>query len=167
MTKPLIGEILVTMSEDEEYQVEAIRAWRWSLSLNQRMYFIKWKGYSEEDNTWEPESHLHCPDLLRKFKKSLDEEESALYTASPRNLSGFARKAVFMGISGIDGPLISDYDSAREKIVKNKFYCLLRFDDTEEPEEITFQEFARNQPEAALNFCEQHLVDRQVLKDRK
>ncbi|CAL8069694.1 unnamed protein product [Calicophoron daubneyi] len=30
-------------------------------------YLIKWKNHSPDMNTWEPESNLHCPLLLRKF----------------------------------------------------------------------------------------------------
>src|SRR5258707_11690575 len=30
-------------------------------------YFVKWKGYPESDNTWEPVQNIHAPDLLKKY----------------------------------------------------------------------------------------------------
>src|SRR5229473_440362 len=30
-------------------------------------YFVKWKGYPESDNTWEPAQNIHAPDLLKKY----------------------------------------------------------------------------------------------------
>ena len=37
---------------------------------------MKWKGYSEEDNTWEPISSLKtCKSLLSKFSGNVSEDE--------------------------------------------------------------------------------------------
>ncbi|GJQ78944.1 hypothetical protein Trydic_g111 [Trypoxylus dichotomus] len=30
-------------------------------------YLIRWKGYSEDADTWEPESTVNCPDLIKQF----------------------------------------------------------------------------------------------------
>lgn len=33
-----------------------------------RLFFVKWKGYSEDDNTWESEESVSCHDLVAKFR---------------------------------------------------------------------------------------------------
>lgn len=50
----------------KEYIVEKILAHK--VSGGRNMFLIKWKGWPEEYNTWEPHSHLeHCTNVLADF----------------------------------------------------------------------------------------------------
>ena len=53
--------------DDNQYEVEKV--------LNKRKkrgrvhYLVKWLGYRDEDNTWEPEDNLDCDEKIEEFEK--------------------------------------------------------------------------------------------------
>jgi len=52
---------------EEQYEVEAIQAHQCNQCKLQ--YLIKWKGYPESDNTWEPIDNVQALLLIRKYHK--------------------------------------------------------------------------------------------------
>ncbi|CAF3664960.1 unnamed protein product [Rotaria sordida] len=45
-------------------------------------YLLKWKGFNNDQNTWETENNLDCPDLLEQFKTSLKKYKKKKYSSS-------------------------------------------------------------------------------------
>ena len=58
---------LMNDSDEEEYVIERILDRRVRSGVTE--YFIKWQGYSDSDNTWEPESNLNCQELIQQFER--------------------------------------------------------------------------------------------------
>src|SRR6266704_2789696 len=54
---------------EAEYEVEQIRSHRRHGRARTLQYLIKWKGYPESDNTWEPADQVHAPELVKAYHR--------------------------------------------------------------------------------------------------
>jgi chromodomain-containing protein len=52
---------------EEGYEVECIINHRHFGRTRMLQYLIKWKGYPDADNTWEPADQVHAPDLAKAY----------------------------------------------------------------------------------------------------
>ncbi|XP_047220251.1 chromobox protein homolog 5 [Girardinichthys multiradiatus] len=67
-------------SDEEEYVVEKVLDRR--VVKGRVEFFLKWKGYSDKHNTWEPEKNLDCPELISEFMKTYKKGSSGSATPS-------------------------------------------------------------------------------------
>src|SRR6266446_5503855 len=66
---------------EEEYEVERIVAHRRFGRSKRLQYLIKWKGYPESDNSWEPADQVHAPDLIKQYHSAV-KDQSANFSAA-------------------------------------------------------------------------------------
>jgi hypothetical protein len=55
---------------DPEFEVEQIVGSRQVEKKKTLQYKIRWKGYSQAHDSWEPAVQVHAPELIRKFQKT-------------------------------------------------------------------------------------------------
>ncbi|KAK4658722.1 hypothetical protein QC762_104010 [Podospora pseudocomata] len=66
------------VASEEVYEVEAIRDSRIDDKTKAHKFLVKWKGYPENENTWEPRSNLKgAEELVREFEKSQKKTKAA------------------------------------------------------------------------------------------
>jgi Chromo (CHRromatin Organisation MOdifier) domain len=56
---------------EKEYEVEHIINHQNIGQGKALQYLIKWKGYPESNNTWEPTSHLHALQLIKEYQRHI------------------------------------------------------------------------------------------------
>lgn len=148
------------MSEDGNYEVEAIRKWRYNMKLRRKEYLIKWFDYPEDQNTWEPEEHLNCTEMIKRFRKSLKvSERQYLDCKHPERLTGLQRNAEIIAMYGRyekGRPSTSASDSSHEATVA----IYLTFEDEEDTSErVDLDELRDFRPDKAFEFIEQRLIE--------
>ncbi|XP_015240181.1 PREDICTED: histone-lysine N-methyltransferase SUV39H1 [Cyprinodon variegatus] len=78
-------ELNINRANVNEYEVEFLCDYK--KIKGEEFYFVKWKGFPESDNTWEPKRNLKCPKLMKLFHLDLDQVLKSLRKRSiPKRL---------------------------------------------------------------------------------
>lgn len=61
----IVAHLRSTRKEESVYEVEQILNHKNKKS--KRLFLVRWKGYGPNEDTWEPESNLCCPEILNAY----------------------------------------------------------------------------------------------------
>jgi len=72
--------------DEEEFIVEKILKMR-TTKKGKVQYLLKWKGFSDNENTWEPAENLECPGLIAAFMAEQKEKQQTSVSNGKRSQS--------------------------------------------------------------------------------
>jgi len=156
--------------EEEEYSVEKV--------LDKRIrggvveYYLKWKGYGEEDNTWEPEANLDCPELIEGFetKRKIEEEKKdeakkkkRQSTSTPAAPEEPAKKKAKKAVEEDNRPRGFDRGLDAEKIIgatdsSGELMFLMKWRGTDEADLVPARQANTRCPQVVIKFYEERLT---------
>jgi len=62
-------------ADEAEYEVDRIVDDR--VEDNEKQYLIRWKGFTAEDDTWEPVTNLDCPEIIDAYEEAKRKKKEA------------------------------------------------------------------------------------------
>jgi len=90
LLKPTVNKKTTEDVEASEFEVDRIIDTR--IKKGKRQYKIRWLGFDSQDDTWEPEKNLNCPDKIQEFE---DSSVSPKDSVSPSLSQSIARTCQF------------------------------------------------------------------------
>jgi len=155
--------------EEEEYSVEKV--------LDKRIrggvveYYLKWKGYGEEDNTWEPEANLDCPELIEGFETNRKKEEERKDEAKKKKRQSTTTPAVEepskkkqkKAVEEDNRPRGFDRGLDAEKIIgatdsSGELMFLMKWRGTDEADLVPARQANTRCPQVVIKFYEERLT---------
>uniref|UniRef100_A0A3Q3VN06 Heterochromatin protein 1 n=1 Tax=Mola mola TaxID=94237 RepID=A0A3Q3VN06_MOLML len=130
-------------------------------------YFLKWKGFTDAENTWEPEDNLDCPELIEEFlrnahvseeieevqefipKEEMTEQETEInlepnddHSDAPANLSTYLEPECIIGSTDRQGELM----------------FLIKWKNSDDVALLPAREASARCPQMVIDFYEQKLT---------
>ncbi|RZF47923.1 hypothetical protein LSTR_LSTR008727 [Laodelphax striatellus] len=149
--------------EEAEFSVEKVLDKR--IRGGKVEYLLKWKGYSDSDNTWEPEENLDCPELIQIYEDSIIEvkplkSEETPKTMSRKSIGGVAKRKM---VEEIEKPRGFDRELEPDKIIgatdsSGELMFLMKWKGTEEADLIPSKQANLLCPQVVIKFYEERLT---------
>jgi len=169
------------MNNEIEYEVEEILDKK--VRKGKNFYLLKWKGYPDSANSWEPEENLStCPLLVQQFEegRNAKKKSAGRKRASPEKQKSeskqektedLIKKAKLSESTNTEKTMEQNGEAKPRKILgfrKNeigKIEYLVEFDTPSDIPiigSLTSDYFANNCPMILINYLEQHVSEKKM-----
>lgn len=153
----------VPEEEEEEYSVEKVVDKRVGRN-GKTEYLLKWKGYGDEDNTWEPRENLDCENLIEEFEKKRKEKMSKKKETEKRKPGpGSETGAKKAKKTDDDKPRGFDRHLDPERIIgatdsSGELMFLIKWKGSDEADLVPAKEANTKCPQTVIKFYEERLT---------
>jgi len=134
--------------DEEEFAVEKILDKR-NGRKGKVEYLLKWRGFDDEDNTWEPEENLDCPELMQDFEERIKKIKLEAANVSqdkdeddrPKGFDRDLEPEMIIGVTDASGELM----------------FLMKWKDNNEADLVYAREANVRCPQTVINFYQERL----------
>lgn len=154
---------------EEEFTVEKVVDGR--VRNGRKEYLLRWKGYPDSENTWEPESNLDCPDLIaeyedsRKKKKELEKKRKSTTNGVEEGALKKKKKVAEVRSSAEDDNKPRGFDRGLqpERIIgatdsSGELMFLMKWKDSDEADLVPARQANVKCPQIVIAFYEERLT---------
>ncbi|KAK7092732.1 chromobox protein homolog 1-like [Littorina saxatilis] len=152
---------------EEEYTVEKVVDSR--TRNGKKEYLLKWKGYPDSENTWEPSENLDCPDLIAEFedkKKKREAEKKRKSTNGMEDAQQTKRKKKVADAKSTEDdnkPRGFDRGLQPERIIgatdsSGELMFLMKWKDSDEADLVPARQANVKCPQIVIAFYEERLT---------
>jgi len=146
---------------EEEYTVEKILDKR--IRGGKTEYLIKWEGYPDSENTWEPDDNLDCPDLINAFEEKTKAKKEEKKRKKEAESSGSGKKKQKLVEDEEGKPRGFERGLQPERIIgatdsSGELMFLMKWKDSDEADLVPARQANVKCPQIVIQFYEERLT---------
>jgi len=145
--------------EEEEFTVERILDKR--IRNSKVEYLIKWEGYPDTENTWEPQENLDCPDIISAYEEKAQKKKEEKKRKKEAESSGGKKKQKVVEEED-NKPRGFDRGLQPERIIgatdsSGELMFLMKWKDSDEADLVPARQANVKCPQIVIQFYEERL----------